>query len=172
MSFYKHPTAEVSGEASIGDGTKIWNNAHVRENSTIGENCILGDGVYVDKGVRIGNNVKIQNYALIYRGVTVEDGVFIGPHVCFTNDKNPRAINEDGRLQSDGEWEVDPTLVKRGASIGANSTILPGVTIGEFAMVGAGSVVTEDVPPFSLVTGNPARAKGKVDARGNRVEGL
>ncbi|MGQ9693029.1 MAG: DapH/DapD/GlmU-related protein, partial [Thermaceae bacterium] len=157
-----HPTAEVSEKARIGDGTKIWHHAQVREEAEIGQNCILGKGVYVDVGVRIGNNVKVQNYVSIYRGVTIEDGAFIGPHVCFTNDLRPRAVNPDGSLKKDEDWVVVETRVGRGASIGANSTIRCGVRIGEWAMVGAGSVVTKDVPPYGLVYGNPARLRGFV----------
>ncbi|MFA7244317.1 MAG: acyltransferase [Patescibacteria group bacterium] len=172
MDYFKHETADVSDKAKIGKGTKIWNWCQVRENATIGENCIIGKNAYVDTGAIVGNNVKIQNNASVYDGVTLEDGVFVGPHVCFTNDKIPRAINEDGSLKGGaetGDWEISKILVKRGASIGANSTILPGVTIGEFAMVGAGSVVTRNVPDYTLVLGNPARAYGIVDKSGKIV---
>lgn len=165
-----HETADVSKSASIGKNTKIWHQAQIRENSTIGENCILAKNVYIDHDVKIGNNVKIQNNSSIYHGSEISDGVFVGPHVCLTNDLNPRSINEDGSIKSDSDWEVKKTLIKTGASIGACSVILPGVTIGEFAMVGAGSVVTKDVPDFSLVYGNPAEVKGKVDKKGNKTE--
>ena len=165
-----HPTADVSQEAIVGKGTKIWHGVHVREKAKIGKNCVIGKGAYIDHGVLIGDNVKIQNYVSIFHGVTVEDGVFIGPHVCFTNDKNPRAIDENGKLKSADDWEVAAIVVKKGASIGANSTILPGSTIGEFAMVGAGSVVTKDVPSFALVYGNPAVIKGRVNESGQIVE--
>ncbi len=150
-----HPTADVSDKAVIGPGTSIWHQCQVREDAYIGQNCILGKGVYVDFGVRIGNNVKIQNYVSIYHGVEIEDGVFVGPHVCFTNDMRPRAINPDGTLKAATDWEVSKTLIKRGAALGANSTIRCGVTIGEWAMVGSGSVVTRDVPAYGLVYGNP-----------------
>jgi UDP-2-acetamido-3-amino-2,3-dideoxy-glucuronate N-acetyltransferase len=152
-----HPTADVAPSAEIGDGTSIWNQSQVRERAQIGPGCVIGKNVYVDTDVVIGANVKIQNNVSVYHGVTVEDGVFIGPHVCFTNDRIPRAINPDGTLKSDDDWEVTPILVRRGAAIGANSTIVPGVTIGRWAMVGAGSVVTHDVPDHDLVVGNPAR---------------
>ena len=152
-----HPTADVSPAAEIGPGTSIWNQAQVRERARIGAGCVIGKNVYVDFDVVIGANVKIQNNVSVYHGVTVEDGVFIGPHVCFTNDRMPRAINADGTLKSDDDWEVSPILVRAGAAIGANSTILPGVTIGRWAMVGAGSVVTRDVADHALVVGNPAR---------------
>jgi len=149
-----HPTAIVEDGVSIGDGTRIWHFVHVRRGASIGRNCNIGKGVYIDEGVRIGNNVKIQNFASVYRGVTIEDDAFIGPHATFTNDLYPRSFNKD--------WEIVPTVVKKGASIGANATIVCGVTIGEYAMVGAGAVVTKDVPPFGLVVGNPARLKGFV----------
>ena len=140
-----HPTAEVSPGAVIGPGTSIWNQVQIREDARIGAECVIGKNVYVDFDVVIGDNVKVQNNVSIFHGVTVEDGVFIGPHVCFTNDRLPRAINRDGTLKSDDDWEVSPILVRRGAALGANSTILPGVTVGRWGMVGSGSVVT--LPP-------------------------
>jgi acetyltransferase-like isoleucine patch superfamily enzyme len=155
-----HETAEVSKEAVIGKGVKIWNWAQVREKAVIGDNTIISKSVYVDHDVKVGRNVKIQNNVSVYYGVTIEDDVFVAPHVCFTNDKRPR---------SKGEWNVIKTLVKKGASIGANSTIICGVTIGEHSMIGAGSVVTRDVPAKALVYGNPARIMGEVDKKGNKV---
>jgi UDP-2-acetamido-3-amino-2,3-dideoxy-glucuronate N-acetyltransferase len=159
---YIHLTAEVSPEAHVGDGTRIWRQAHVREHAQIGESCNIGKGVYIDAHVHIGSRVKIQNHASIFEGVTLEDGVFVGPHVCFTNDMFPRAIVPDGRLKSADDWDITPTLVCYGASIGAASVIVCGVTIGTFALVGAGSVVTKDVLPHALVYGNPARQYGYV----------
>jgi len=164
-----HITACVSAAAKVGEGTKIWNWCQVRENAVIGTNCILSKGVYIDSGVKIGNNVKIQNNVSVYHGVTIGDGVFIGPHVCFTNDKMPRAVNPDGSLKQADDWEVSPILVKEGAALGANSTILPGVTIGKWALVGSGSVVTKDVPDFGLVYGNPARINGYVCKCGKKI---
>jgi UDP-2-acetamido-3-amino-2,3-dideoxy-glucuronate N-acetyltransferase len=161
-SFYVHPTAEVEPGAKVGAGTKIWRQAHVRGQATIGEECNIGKGVYVEAHVRIGSRVKIQNHVSLFEGVTVEDGVFIGPHVCFTNDMFPRAITPEGKLKSADDWTVTPTLVKYGASIGAGSVIVCGITIGEFALVGAGAVVTRDVPSHTLVFGNPARPHGYV----------
>lgn len=165
-----HPTAEVSPQAIIGEGTRIWQHAQVREETRIGENCILGKGVYIDAGVTVGKNVKIQNYVSVYHGVTLEDGVFVGPHVCFTNDLQPRAINPDGSLKAAGDWVLSPTLVRRGAALGANSTIRCGVTIGAWAMVGAGSVVTRDIPDYGLAWGNPARLQGFACPCGARLE--
>ncbi len=153
-SYFVHPTAIVEEGAEIGEGTRIWHFAHVRTGAKIGRNCNIGKGVYIDVGVEIGDRVKIQNFVSVYRGVKVEDDVFLGPHATLTNDLYPRSFNED--------WEVVPTLIKRGASIGANATIVCGVTIGEYAMVGAGAVVTKDVPPHALVYGNPARVRGFV----------
>ncbi len=162
-------SAIVSEKAKIGENTRVWHYAQIREDAQIGKNCIIGKNVYVDFGVKIGDNVKIQNNSSVYHGVTIEDGVFVGPHVCFTNDKQPRAINPDGSLKSADDWKVSKILVKKGASIGANSTILPGITIGEFAMIGSGSVVTKDVKDFELVFGNPAEHRGFVDKEGKKV---
>ena len=169
MSISIHPTAEISPLARIGEGTSIWHHAQIREAAQIGEKCIISKGVYIDTGVIIGDNVKIQNYVSVYHGVTIEDGVFIGPHVCFTNDLLPRAINPDGSLKLANDWVVTKTLIRRCASLGANSTIRCGATIGEWAMVGAGSVVTNDVPDHGLIWGNPARIKGFVCECGGRL---
>ena len=155
--FFVHPTSDVSPQANIGDGTKVWQHCQVRERAVIGRNCILSKGVYIDSDVYIGNNVKIQNGISVYHGVTLEDGVFCGPHCVFTNDKQPRAINPDGSLKSLADWTVSETLVQTGASIGAHATIVCGVTIGRWAMIGAGAVVTRDVPEQSVVAGVPAR---------------
>ena len=163
MNYFKHPTAIVSSKAKIGTGTKIWAWVQIRENARVGKNCILGNGVYIDSGVKIGNQVKIENKSCIFKGVTLENEVFIGPHVCFTNDKNPRAADKKGNLILSGQWKMSKILVKKGASVGANSTVLPNVTIGQYAMIGAGSVVTKSVPSYSLVFGNPAQIHGKAD---------
>lgn len=159
---YIHPTAEVSNQSVIGNGTKIWNQAQVREGAIIGETCIISKNVYIDENVVIGSRVKIQNNVNVYHGVTIEDDVFLGPSMTFTNDMFPRAFSKD--------WEVAETFVKKGASIGANSTIRCGITIGEFAMVGAGSVVTKDIPPHALYVGNPAYQIGWVCQCGRKLD--
>lgn len=156
-----HPTAIVEDGARIGGGTSVWHRSHVRADSDIGQDCSLGFSVYVDTEVKIGNRCRIQNHVSIYRGVVLEDEVLVGPSAVFTNDLYPRA-------QSPG-WEVVPTLVKRGATIGANATIVCGTQIGEWAMVGAGSVVISDVLPNALIVGNPARQVGWVCSCGNRL---
>lgn len=156
-----HPSAFVSDRAEIGEGTKVWINSQIREDVHIGKNCIVSKDTYLDFSVRIGDNVKIQNGVSVYHGVTVEDDVFIGPNAAFTNDFYPRAFN--------GNFEVGQTLVERGASIGANATIICGNTLHTYCMVGSGSVVTHDVPAYTLVVGNPARAVGKVCRCGQKL---
>lgn len=138
----------------------------------IGDNSKIGAFVEIRKEVIIGRNVKIQAFTFIPEKVTIEDGVFIGPHVCFTNDKYPRAVNPDGSLQQPEDWESIPTRVEEGASIGANTTVLCGVTIGKYAMVGAGAVVTRDIPEYSLAVGNPARVIGDVRERTTTKESI
>jgi len=157
-----HPTAEVDPQAQVGGGTKIWNQAQVRERAVIGACCVISKNVYIDAGVSIGSGVKIQNNVNVYHGVTIEDDVFLGPSMTFTNDRFPRAF-------SDG-FEESETLVKRGASIGANATIRCGIIIGEYAMVGSGSVVTRNIPPHALVVGNPARRIGWVCKCGGKLD--
>jgi UDP-2-acetamido-3-amino-2,3-dideoxy-glucuronate N-acetyltransferase len=170
MTIRIHPTADVSQKANIGESTSIWHQAQVREDVVIGQNCIIGKGVYVDAGVHIGNNVKIQNYVSVYHGVTIEDGVFIGPHVCFTNDMKPRAINPDGSLKAADDWILSLTHIQKGAALGANSTIRCGITIGAWAMIGCGSVVTKDIPDYGLAWGNPVQMHGFVCPCGTRLE--
>jgi UDP-3-O-[3-hydroxymyristoyl] glucosamine N-acyltransferase len=169
---FVHPTADVSPRVAIGPGTRIWHQAQVREGAHVGAHCIVGKGAYVDFDVVIGDNVKIQNGVYVYHGVTVEDGVFLGPGVILTNDKLPRAINPDGTLKTDDDWQVSPIVIRRGASIGAGAVVLPGVTVGEFALVGAGAVVTRDVSAQGLVYGNPARLHGYVCRCGRTLNEL
>lgn len=157
-----HPSADVSSLAKIGPGTRVWHLVQIREGVEIGQNCIVGKGVYIDFDVQIGDNVKIQNSALIYHGATIEDGVFIGPQACLTNDRFPRAITSDGKLKGAEDWVVGPILLKRGASVGAGSIVLPNVTVGQFALIAAGAVVSKDVPDHGLVVGVPARLGGYV----------
>ena len=161
MKFFKHETAIVESK-EIGEGTKIWHFAHIRERAKIGKNCNIGKSCYVDENVKIGNNVKIQNFVSVYKGVKIEDDVFIGPSVTFTNDLNPRSFiwNEE---------EITDTIIGKGVSIGANSTIICGIKIKKYALIGAGSVVTKKVPPFGLVYGNPAKLKGYVCYCGEKL---
>lgn len=160
-SVFIHATANVSPQASLGQGTKVWINVQIRENAQIGDDCIISKDVYIDHSVKIGQRCKIQNSVSVYHGVEIGDDVFVGPNVAFTNDRVPRAFNTD--------WKITPTYIANGASLGANATIVCGIKVGEYAMVAAGSVVTKDVPPFTLVMGNPARAVAKIDKAGNRV---
>jgi acetyltransferase-like isoleucine patch superfamily enzyme len=159
-----HPSASVSSKAQLGQGTKVWINVQIRENAVIGENCIVSKDVYIDHAVTIGDRCKIQNGVSVYHGVTIGNDVFVGPNACFTNDRVPRAFNAD--------WKITPTFVKDGASIGANATLICGITVGEYAMVAAGSVVTRDVEPYTLVMGNPASPVARIDKAGNKVEEL
>lgn len=158
-----HPTAIVE-HAAIGTGTRIWHLSHVREGSRIGTDCSIGFSVYVDQGVEIGDRCKVQNHVSIYRGVVLEDEVFVGPSATFTNDRYPRATHS--------AWDIVPTLVRRGASLGASATVVCGVEIGAWAMVGAGAVVTADVPAHGLVLGAPARVRGWVCICGRMLAGV
>ena len=156
--FFCHKSSYVDGNVIIGEGTKVWHFSHIQSGAIIGKNCSLG------QNVNIGNNVKIQNNVSVYEGVELEDFVFCGPSMVFTNIKVPRS-----EFPQRGSKFYSRTLVKKSASIGANATIICGVTIGEYSIIGSGSVVTKDVPPFSLVVGNPGRIIGKVDKKGNKV---
>jgi UDP-2-acetamido-3-amino-2,3-dideoxy-glucuronate N-acetyltransferase len=146
---YVHPTAHIEDGVTIGDGTRIWHQGHIRGGAVIGSGCNLGKNVFVDSGVQIGNGVKIQNNVSVYHGVTIEDDVFVGPSAVFTNDRYPRAFSTD--------WEVVETTVRKGASIGANATLVCGIEVGEYAVVAAGSVVPKTVQSHQIVMGSPAR---------------
>jgi acetyltransferase-like isoleucine patch superfamily enzyme len=158
---FVHPTADVDPTVRLGRRTKVWHQAHVRERAVIGDDCTISKDVYIDAGVIIGHRVKIQNGVSVYRGVHLADDAFVGPHVSFTNDPMPRAFSRD--------WEVVSTHVGRGAAIGANATIVCGVTLGPYSMVAAGSTVTTDVLPHSLVIGSPARPVAFICRRGHRM---
>lgn len=163
MSYFKHESSYVDEGAEIGEGTKIWHFCHVMSGAKIGKNCSLGQNVNVGGKAIIGDGVKIQNNVSVYDNVVIEDDVFCGPSCVFTNVINPRAFVER-------KHEYKQTVIKKGASIGANATIVCGVTVGEYALIGAGSVVTKDVPAYALVYGSPARVRGKVDKEGNILE--
>jgi UDP-2-acetamido-3-amino-2,3-dideoxy-glucuronate N-acetyltransferase len=160
-NYFRHETTIVDDGAAIGNNSKIWHFSHIMQ-ATIGENCILGQNVFVANNVMLGNNVKVQNNVSLYEGVIIEDDVFIGPSAVFTNVINPRSFIE--RKQ-----EYKKTLVKKGASIGANSTIVCGVTIGEYAFIGAGCVITKDVKAYALMKGNPARQDGWMSKAGGKL---
>jgi len=157
---YIHPTADVSDKATVGEGTKIWHQAQVREGAVIGKECVVGKGAYIDKDVRIGDFCKLQNGVFVFHGFDLEGGVFLGPGVMLLNDKHPRAINPDGTLKSDADWEVSQGTIGYGAAVGGGAVVLPGVRVGRMALVGAGAVVTRDVPERGIVAGNPARLRG------------
>lgn len=157
--YFVHPTAVIDEGAQIGKGTRIWHFCHLMPQTVLGEDCILGQNVFIDNNARIGDRVKVQNNVSIYNGVVVEDDVFLGPSVVFTNVINPRSFIER-------KSEFQPTIIRKGATIGANATILCGVEIGEYAMIGAGAVVTRNVLPYALVVGNPARQTGWVNKDG------
>ncbi|WP_167604631.1 acyltransferase [Maribellus sediminis] len=158
--YYNHETAIIDEGAQIGSGTKIWHFSHVMSTAEIGENCVLGQNVFVGSKVKLGNNVKVQNNVSVYEGVICENDVFLGPSMVFTNVINPRSA-----VERKNEFKL--TLVKCGATIGANATIVCGITLGEYCFIGAGAVVTKDVLPFALVTGVPARQTGWVSRAGN-----
>lgn len=163
LSFFVHPSSFIDENCFIGNGTIIWHFCHIMRGSIIGENCSLGQNVVVGPNVTLGNNVKVQNNVSVFEGVACEDDVFLGPSVVFTNVLNPRsAISR--------KHQYLPTVVRRGATIGANATILCGIEIGQYAFIGAGSVVTRSVPDFALVTGNPARQKGWMSTHGQKLE--
>lgn len=162
LEYYVHPSSYIDEPSSIGKDTKIWHFSHIMSGCEIGDNCTIGQNVVISPEVKLGNHVKIQNNVSVYTGVVCEDGVFLGPSCVFTNVINPRS-------EVSRKSEFAPTLVKRGATIGANATIVCGITLGEFCFVGAGSVVTKDVEPYALVVGNPATQKGWYSEKGYRL---
>ena len=164
-NYQTHPTAVIDEGATIGNGTKIWHFSHIMSGAIIGENCTIGQNVLVSSQAVLGNNVKVQNNVSVYTGVVCEDDVFLGPSCVFTNVINPRSFISR-------KEEFRPTLVKKGAAIGANATIICGLTIGEYAMIGAGAVVTKDVPAYALIVGNPGKQMAWVDKEGNTIETL
>ena len=163
------PSADVSADAHLGENTKVWHLAQIRENAELGEGCIIGRGAYIGAGVTLGSNCKVQNYALVYEPAVVESGVFIGPAVVLTNDRNPRAVNSDGSAKAASDWDPVGVKIAEGASIGARAVCVAPVQIGRWAMVSAGAVVVEDVPDFALVVGVPARRIGWVGHSGHRL---
>lgn len=157
-----HHTAAVAESAKLGADVQVWHQAQIREGALVGDNCIIGKGAYIDADVLIGSRCKIQNYALIYKGARLGDGVFVGPAAVLTNDRYPRAITPFGELQGADDWECGTIEVEDGASIGAGAIVITGIRIGRFAMIGAGAVVTHDVPPHALMLGSPAWLAGWV----------
>ncbi|MBT6937947.1 MAG: N-acetyltransferase [Candidatus Marinimicrobia bacterium] len=164
-SYFVHKSSFIDENVKIGNGTKIWYFSHIQFGAEIGENCSIGQNVNIGNNVKIGNSVKIQNNVSVYEGVELEDYVFCGPSMVFTNIKLPRS-----EFPQSGKEFYAKTLVRKSASIGANATIVCGVTIGEYSMIGSGAVVTKDVPPYALVIGNPGRIVGMVDKKGNRIK--
>jgi UDP-2-acetamido-3-amino-2,3-dideoxy-glucuronate N-acetyltransferase len=164
-----HPTADLESDVTVGPRTSIWHHAQVRTGARIGAECVIGRDTFIDEGVVLGDRVKVQNLALVYHGVTVEDGVFIGPNAILTNDRYPRAITASGELARADDWTVSPIVLRRGCSIGAGAVVVAGTDVGRFATVGAGSVVTRGVPDHALVVGSPARRIGWVCACGARL---
>ncbi len=165
-----HASAELEADVSVGAKSSVWNRAVLRNGASLGAECIVGRDAFIDEGVRIGDRVKIQNGALVYHGVTVGDGVFIGPGAILTNDRFPRAITPTGELARGDDWTVSPIELRDGCSIGAGAVVVAGTVVGRFATVGAGAVVTRNVPDFALVAGNPARRLGWVCACGARLQ--
>jgi acetyltransferase-like isoleucine patch superfamily enzyme len=163
-------SADVDPSAEIGDGSTVWHLAQVRENARLGRNCIIGRGAYVGPGVVLGDNCKLQNHALVYEPAVLEDGVFVGPAVVFTNDHFPRAVSPEGTLKRGDDWEAVGVTCREGSSIGARSVCVAPVTIGRWALVAAGAVVTRDVPDFALVAGVPAVRKAWVGKAGEPLE--
>ena len=164
-----HASADLESDVSVGPGSSVWNRAVLRTGARVGAECVVGRDVFIDEGVRLGDRVKVQNGALVYHGVTVGNGVFIGPGAILTNDRYPRAVTATGELARQDDWTVSPIELADGCSIGAGAVVVAGTRVGRFATVGAGAIVTRDVPDFALVVGNPAHRLGWVCACGARL---
>lgn len=162
MNYFKHSTALIDSGARIGEGTRIWAFVNVQDRVVIGRNCNICDHCFIEKGVVIGDDVTIKNGVSVYEGITLESGVFVGPNATFVNDRHPRSRRAD--------WRMEKSLVRKGATIGANATILCGVTVGSYAVIGAGAVVLKDVPAHAVVVGNPARQIGWASREGERLD--
>jgi UDP-2-acetamido-3-amino-2,3-dideoxy-glucuronate N-acetyltransferase len=155
-----HPTADIETGVTIGLRTRIWARSHLRRGVSVGDDCIIGENVLIDLDVQVGSRCKIQNNALLYHGAVLDDEVFIGPGVCLTNDRYPRAATPDGSLKADADWVVAGVSIERGAALGAHAVVVGGVRIGAWSIVGSGAVATHDVPAHAIVAGNPARRIG------------
>ena len=161
MNYFKHPTALVGEKATIGEGTRVWAFTNVMDGAVIGKKCNICDGSFVESGAIIGDNVTIKNHVSVWTGVTLEEGVFVGPNAVFINDRHPRSRSEN--------WQLEKTLVRKGATLGANCTVMCGITIGQYAVIGAGAVVLDDVKPHAVMVGNPARHIGWAGHDGQRL---
>jgi acetyltransferase-like isoleucine patch superfamily enzyme len=170
MTTFIHETADVGDGAKFGDNVKIWHYAQVREDAILGEGCIISRGAYIGTGVNLGKNCKVQNYALVYEPAVLEDGVFIGPAAVLTNDQFPRSVAPDMSLKGGDDWESVGVTIREGASIGARAVCVAPINIGRWATVGAGAVVTKNVPDFALVLGVPARQVGWVGKQGQPLK--
>jgi len=164
MKYFKHPKALVGSKAKIGEKTRVWAFTNIQNGAVIGKNCNICDGCYIEKGVVLGNHVTIKNNIAVFDGVIMEDDVFCGTNTAFINDRHPRSHRKD-------KWVIEKTLIKKGATLGSNVTVLCGITVGEYAFVGAGAVVTKDVPAYALVMGNPAQMKGYACRCGKKLNG-
>ncbi|HET8568192.1 MAG TPA: acyltransferase [Candidatus Limnocylindria bacterium] len=168
---FVHPTADVEEGATVGEGTRIWRNVQIRKGARVGRECIVGKDAFIDVDVVVGDRVKIENGALLFMGSRIADGVFIGPGAILTNDRLPRAITPEGTLKGLADWRADGVTIDRGASVGAGALLVAGIRVGTFALVGAGAVVTRDVPAHALVVGNPARVAGGACCCGSVAKG-
>jgi UDP-2-acetamido-3-amino-2,3-dideoxy-glucuronate N-acetyltransferase len=168
-----HPTAIVESPEDLGPGCRVWHHAHIRQGAVLGAECIVGKGAYVDAGVVIGDRAKLQNGCSIYRGSQLANGVFIGPGAVLTNDRYPRAVGPDGAMKTDNDWQLEEIVVGEGASVGAMAVVVAGLSLGDWSMLGAGSVATRDIPANGLAYGNPARLTGFICRCGrSRAESL